>query len=192
MIRKNFTSAILVLLFFTLLFGGLYPLATTTISNLIFPEKSQGSLIKEDGKIIGSKLIGQNFSDPKYLWGRLSATSPSPYNAAASQGSNFDWSNKNFSKNVSNRIALLKKFDPTNNNPIPVDLITSSASGLDPEISLDAALYQAYRIAKFRNVPEEEIREIITKNIKEKQLGLFGEKRVNFLSVNLELDKKWK
>ncbi len=207
--RKNFISAILVFSFFTLLFGVVYPLTTTFISNQIFPEKSQGSLIKKDDKILGSQLIGQNFSDPKYLWGRLSATSPNPYNAAASSGSNLDLSNPQLMQNVKERIALLKQFDPDNfplencndsikkikachknNNPIPVDLVTSSASGLDPEISVDAASYQVKRIAKFRNIPEEKVQGIITKHTKGKQFGLFGEKRVNFLLVNLELDEK--
>lgn len=188
--RKNFISAILVLSSFTLLFGVLYPLTTTFVSNQIFSEKSQGSLIKKDGKILGSELIGQNFSDPKYLWGRISTTSPNPYNAAASTGSNLDLSNPQLMQNVKERISLLKQFDPENKNSIPIDLVTSSASGLDPEISVDAASYQIKRIAKFRNIPEEKVQGIIKRHTKGKQFGLFGEKRVNFLLVNLELDEK--
>ena len=187
---RNFVTAILVFLVFTILLGVAYPLFSTVVVNQVFSEKAQGSLIKKDGKILGSELIGQNFSDPKYLLGRLSATSPSPYNAAASAGSNLDLGNPALEKNINDRVALLKKFDPENNNTIPIDLVTSSASGLDPEISLDAALYQAKRIAEFRKIPEEKVRGIIKKHTTGKQLGLFGEKRVNFLKVNLDLDEK--
>ncbi len=188
--KKNIASAITTFLFFTIFFGMIYPLTMTFISKQTFPKQAAGSLIEMNGEILGSKLIGQNFSDPKYLWGRLSATGPNPYNAAASSGSNLDWSNENFLKNIQGRIDLLQKFDPENKQEIPVDLVTASASGLDPQISVDAASYQVARIAKFRNITEKEVTEIIKKHTSSKQLGLFGENRVNVLEVNLELDGK--
>lgn len=188
--QKNIISAFLVFIFFTFLFGVIYPTFVTFSSHPLFSKQVEGSLIKKDGKILGSELIGQNFSDPKYLWGRLSATSPNPYNAAASAGGNFDLGNPKFRENTENRIKLLQEFDPNNNDPIPVDLVTTSASGLDPEISIDAALYQAQRIANIRNIPQEEVIQIIKKHTQNKQIGLLGEARVNVLLVNLELDKK--
>ncbi len=187
--KQKILSPILVFLVFTFLFGVIYPAISTGLANLIFPYQSQGSLIKKDNKILGSKLIGQNFSDPKYLWGRLSATSPNPYNAAASSGSNLDPANSALLKNTEDRINLLKKYDPENNQPIPIDLVTSSASGLDPEISVEAALYQAKRIAKFRNISEDEVLEIIQQYTKKKQLGFLGEARVNVLQVNLKFNE---
>lgn len=187
--KKNIICAITTFLFFTLLFGIIYPFAMTGVASKIFPEKSGGSLIKNNEKVLGSKLIGQNFSDPKYLWGRISATSPS-YNGLASSGSNLDWSNEKFLQNVNERIALLKKFDPQNNKEVPIDLVTASASGLDPEVSVDAALYQVSRIAKLRNISESKVIDVIRKYTHPKQFGLFGENRVNVLEVNLALDGK--
>ena len=188
--QKNIFSAFLVFIFFTFLFGVIYPAFLTFTSHQLFPQQAQGSLIKKDGKILGSELIGQDFSDPKYLWGRLSATSPNPYNASASAGGNFDLGNPKFKENAQNRIRFLKESDPDNNAQIPIDLVTTSASGLDPQISVDSAFYQAQRIANIRNISVEEVIQIIKKHTQNKQIGLLGEARVNVLLVNLELDKK--
>ena len=151
MLLKNIRTAIITLALFTLLTGLFYPLAVTGIAQLVFPHKANGSLIEKDGKAIGSELIGQPFSDPKYFWSRLSATGPFAYNAAASSGSNYGPINQSYLDGVKKRIKDLKAVDSLNTQPVPTDLVTASGSGLDPHISIDAAKLQLDRIAKARN-----------------------------------------
>lgn len=181
------TAAIL-LVILTLLTGLLYPLAVTALAQLLFSEKANGSLIKQEGKTIGSLFIGQSFSSPEYFWSRPSATSPFPYNGAASSGSNSGPTNPVFLKTVQDRILLLKKFHAPDNF-IPVDLVTASGSGLDPEISPLAAFYQVSRIAKARQIPEKELQQLIASQIKSRSWFFSGEPRVNVLQLNLALNK---
>ncbi len=148
--RAQIRPALMAILIFTLLTGVIYPLVVTGIAQLVFPHQANGSLIVNNGQAVGSELIGQPFDDPKYFWGRLSATSPFPYNAAASSGSNLGPTNPALLDAVKARIAALKAADPTNTQPIPVDLVTASGSGLDPDISVAAALYQVPRVARAR------------------------------------------
>lgn len=186
---SNLRPTLATLLLFTLLLGGVYPLVTTGILTLGFKAQSEGSLIRSsDGEVIGSKLIGQTFSQPQYLWGRLSATGPAPYNAGASSGSNYGVNNPALIDAVKGRITALKAADPANTAPIPVDLVTASGSGLDPEISPAAAAYQVARIAKARHMPEALVKAAIAKSTKGRTLGILGEPRVNVLEVNLRLD----
>jgi len=173
---------------FTILTGILYPVAITVISRLLFPSNAEGSMIRSNGKILGSELIGQPFSDPKYFWSRLSATAPYPYNAAASTGSNFGPLNPALTDAVKGRIKDLRSADPGNSQPVPVDLVTASGSGLDPHISIAAALYQLPRVAKARNMKEDQIRSLVDKFTETRQLGFLGEPRVNVLKLNLALD----
>ena len=178
----------MLLLIFTVLTGLLYPLVVTGIAQLVFPSQANGSLISSNGQTVGSSLIGQQFDDPKYFWGRLSATGPYPYNAAASSGSNLGPTNPALLDEVKARIAALKAADPTNTQPIPVDLVTSSGSGLDPNISVAAALYQLPRVAKARGLSEAALRTLVDKYTQGRQLGFLGEPRVNVLELNLALD----
>ncbi len=168
--------------------GIVYPLVVTGIAQVTFPEQAGGSLIVKDGKPIGSALIGQSFTDPKYFWGRPSATSPQSYNAAASSGSNQGPLNPALTDAVKGRVDALKAADPTNNNPIPADLVTASASGLDPHISPVAAAYQIARVAKTRGLPLERLTALIAQHTQGRQWGVFGEPRVNVLKLNLALD----
>jgi K+-transporting ATPase ATPase C chain len=172
----------------TLICCVLYPFAMTGIGQIAFPSQTEGSLITEGGKQIGSALIGQEFSSPKYFWGRLSATSPMPYNAASSSGSNLGPTNPALVDEIKGRIAALKAADANNTAAIPVDLVTSSGSGLDPEISLAAAYYQAGRVARERKLPEEDVRGLIDKLSEHQYFGFFGEQRVNVLALNMALD----
>ena len=174
----------------TLVCGILYPVAVTGIGKLAFADKAAGSLIVQDGKVVGSRLIGQEFSAPKYFWGRLSATSPMPYNATSSGGSNLGPSNPALIDAVKGRIAALKAADPSNRLPIPVDLVTASGSGLDPEISLAAAYYQAERVARERKLSVDAVRGMIAARQLARSMGFFGEPRVNVLELNLALDQK--
>jgi K+-transporting ATPase ATPase C chain len=174
---------------FTVIFGGLYPAAVTLVAQVAFPKQSEGSLIVKDGKVMGSELIGQNFSNPKYFWGRLSATSPA-YNASSSSGSNMGASNPALLDAVKGRMDALKKADPDNDKPIPVDLVTASGSGLDPHISPAAAEYQAGRVAHERGLGVEAVKTLIKKHTEGRQFGLLGEERVNVLMLNLDLDGK--
>ena len=177
----------------TVLLGGVYPLVTTGILQLGFKAQAQGSLIKDaDGKVIGSRIIGQNFDQPKYLWGRLSATGTAPYNAGASSGSNLGANNPALLDAVKSRIDALQKADPLNAKPIPVDLVTASGSGLDPEISPAAAAYQVNRIAQARGIGEYAVKSAIRQSTRGRDLGVLGEPRVNVLEVNLRLDGKMK
>jgi K+-transporting ATPase ATPase C chain len=166
----------------------LYPLLITGIAQVIFPYQANGSLIVQNGQVVGSELIGQPFDNPRYFWGRLSATSPFPYNAAASTGSNLGPTNPALTDEVKTRIAALKAADPTNNSPIPVDLVTSSGSGLDPNISVAAALYQVPRVAKARGLSEEVIRTLVDRFTEGRQFGVLGEPRINVLKLNLAVD----
>lgn len=168
--------------------GIAYPLVVTGIAKASFPEAASGSLIVKDGKAVGSHLIGQNFTDPKYFWGRPSATGPVPYNAAASSGSNQGLLNPALSDAVKGRIATLKATDPDNPRPIPADLVNASASGLDPHISPAAAEYQIERVAKARRLDPSVLKALVAKNTEDRQWGVFGEPRVNVLELNLALD----
>jgi K+-transporting ATPase ATPase C chain len=181
------------LLLFTLLLGGLYPLASTGIIATAFPAQAEGSLIHDDkGQIIGSRLIGQTFDKPQYVWGRLSATSPGPYNAGASGGSNFGVNNPALLDAVKGRLKALHDADPANTQPVPVDLVTASASGLDPEISPAAAYYQAARVARARHISVDAVNAAIAASTKGRTFGVLGESRVNVLELNLRLDGKLK
>jgi K+-transporting ATPase ATPase C chain len=186
---KQLRPAIVSLLVMTAITGLLYPLVITGVAQLIFPRRANGSLILQNGKPVGSTLIGQPFDDPKYFWGRLSATSPYPYNASASSGSNLGPANSALVKDAQDRIQALRAADPGNNAPIPVDLVTSSGSGLDPDISLAAALYQVPRVARLRGLGQDQVRLLVQKYTENRQLIILGEVRVNVLELNLALDQ---
>ena len=172
----------------TLITGVAYPFAVAAIARLAFPAEAAGSLVSQGGRVVGSSLIGQNFSDPKNFWGRPSATSPMPDNAAGSGGSNLGPSNPALADAVKGRIAALRAADPGNAAPVPVDLVTASASGLDPEISLAAARYQVPRIARLRGLPPAQLRSLIDARAHDRVLGFLGEPRVNVLALNLALN----
>lgn len=170
--------------------GVVYPLVVTGVARVAFPAQAAGSLLRNDnGQVIGSSLIGQSFSDPKYFWSRPSATSPMPYNAANSSGANQGPLNPALIDAVKGRIDALKAADPEQKAPIPVDLITASGSGLDPHISVAAADYQLDRVARARGLTDEAIRTLVSEHIEGRLLGVFGEPRVNVLELNLALDK---
>jgi K+-transporting ATPase ATPase C chain len=177
--------AFFMLLILTVITGVIYPLVVTGIAQLVFPHQANGSLIVLDGKAYGSELIGQQFDDPKYFWGRLSAAG---YNAAASSGSNYGPMNPALLDAAQTRIDALKAADPTNTLPIPVDLVTASGSGLDPHISVAAALYQIHRVAGARGLSEADVQSLVQQNTEGRQFGIFGEPRVNVLQLNLALD----
>jgi len=185
---KELKPAILMLLLLTLLTGVVYPLVVTGISQVAFPARANGSLIVRGDRAVGSSLIGQPFSDSKYFWSRPSATSPYPYNAAASSGSNQGPANPALTDAVSARIKALRDADPDNKADVPVDLVTASASGLDPHISLAAAEYQVNRVARTRNLDPSKVRALVAENTEGRQLGVLGEPRVNVLRLNLALD----
>ena len=186
---KTIKTTIVIFSLFTVLTGLIYPLVITGIAQVLFPQQANGSLIKApDGSILGSKLIGQSFDDPKYFWGRLSATAGNPYNAAASGGSNLSVSNQALLDQVQARIDALHAADPTNTLSIPVDLVTASASGLDPDISIASANYQAARVARVRNIAIETVKSLIDQNTSGRVLGFLGEPRVNVLNLNIALD----
>ncbi len=193
MLRQTGT-AIVLLLVLTFLAGGIYPLVVTGVAQVIFPHQANGSLITRQAKVVGSELIGQAFDDPKYFWGRLSATGTFPYNAfnaanlTASSGSNFGPLNPALLQAVQTRITALKAADPGNSLPIPVDLVTASASGLDPQISLAAAMYQVQRVARARGMTEDAVLGLVRQNTTGRQFGLLGEPTVNVLELNLALD----
>lgn len=181
-------SALMMFFILTILTGVAYPLAVTAIAQLLFPHQANGSLIYKDGKPIGSTLIGQPFDDPKYFWGRPSATAPFPYNAAASSGSNLGPTNPALIETVKMRVAALKAADPGNDTPVPVDLVTASGSGLDPHISSASAEYQVRRVARARGRDEAFVRTLVSQHTEGRQLGMLGERRVNVLALNLALD----
>ncbi|MDY0748923.1 potassium-transporting ATPase subunit KdpC [Paucibacter sp. R3-3] len=168
--------------------GLLYPLAVTGVSKAAFPRQSAGSLVERDGKLIGSELIGQNFTSPKYFWGRPSATGPMSNNAGGSSGSNQGPLNAALTDAVKGRVDALRAADPGNTQPVPADLVTASASGLDPHITPAAALYQANRIARERGLPLDAVKGLIEANTEGRDWGLLGEPRVNVLKLNLALD----
>jgi K+-transporting ATPase ATPase C chain len=194
---REIRPAIVLLICLTLITGLAYPLAMTGIAGIIFPKQAQGSLIERDGKIVGSALIGQEFKDDKYFHGRPSATTtpdpndstksvPAPYNAANSGGSNLGPTSKALNDRIKEDVEKLKAENPS--MPVPVDLVTTSASGLDPDISPEAALFQVPRVAKARNLPEERVRELVAQNTAGRLGGIIGEPRVNVLALNLALD----
>ena len=178
----------MLLLVLSVITGVLYPLAATGLSQLVFPHQANGSLVERDGKPVGSSLIGQSFTDPKYFWGRPSATAPNPYNAAASSGSNQGPTNPALADAVKQRIAALRAADPGNTAPVPVDLVTASASGLDPQISLAAAQYQLARVARLRHLDAARVQALVRRCTQGRQLGMLGEPRVDVLRLNLALD----
>ena len=187
MFKGQIKQAILIFIVLSIITGIIYPFFITGIAQVFFRSQANGSLIYQNGKPIGSALIGQAFNDPKYFWGRISATSPVSFNAASSSGSNLGPTNPVLVEAVKARIKALKSAEP-NSNLIPVDLVTSSASGLDPHISLAAAYYQAPRIARLRGLPEDIIKVLIAKHASGRLFGLIGEPVVNVLELNLALD----
>ena len=195
---REFRPAIIILVLLTLITGLAYPLAMTAIAGVIFPRQAQGSLIEKDGKVVGSALIGQEFKDDKYFHGRPSATTapdpadatktvPAPYNAANSGGSNLGPTSKALNDRIKEDVDKLKAENPT--AAVPIDLVTTSASGLDPDISPEAALFQVPRVAKARNMPEDVVRQLVVTSTEGRLAGLFGEPRVNVLALNLALDR---
>jgi K+-transporting ATPase ATPase C chain len=173
----------------TVLTGVIYPLAVTAIGKLAFGAQASGSLVTRNNEVVGSSLIGQSFQDPKYFWGRVSATSPMPNNAAASTGSNLGPTNPALLDAVKTRIAQLKAADPQNSLPIPIDLVTASGSGLDPHVSPAAAQYQVARVARTRHMDPEALRRLVLQYVEPPQWGVFGEARVNVLMLNLAVDR---
>jgi K+-transporting ATPase ATPase C chain len=180
--------AIVSLVLLSAVTGLAYPALVTAIAQAVFPYQANGSLIVKDGKTVGSALIGQPFDDPKYFWGRPSATSPFAYNAGASSGSNLSPTNPDLIKAVQGRVDALRAADPGNTAPVPVDLVTASASGLDPHISPAAALYQVGRVAKARKLDPDAVRQLVEQHTQGRQWGVLGEPRVNVLELNLALD----
>ena len=183
-------NALVLLLGLSVVTGILYPLVVTGLAQVLFPARSNGSLIVRDGKPAGSELIGQAFSDPKYFWGRPSATAPFANNAASSIGSNLGPTNPALKEAIKQRVDALRAADPGNAAPVPVDLVTASGSGLDPHISPAAARYQLARVARMRGVSEERVANLLSKATEGRQLGVLGEPRVNVLELNLMLDGK--
>jgi K+-transporting ATPase ATPase C chain len=195
---KEIRPAILILVLLTLITGVAYPLAMTAIAGVLFPKQAEGSLVERDGKVVGSALIGQEFKDDKYFHGRPSATTapdpadssktvPAPYNAANSGGSNLGPTSKALNDRVKEDVDKLKSENP--GAAVPIDLVTTSGSGLDPDISPESALFQAPRVAKARNMPEDRVRQLVTENTSGRLAGLLGEPRVNVLVLNLALDR---
>lgn len=186
---QQLRPAFITLIILTFITGVIYPLIVTGIAQAVFPVLANGDLIVKDGKTVGSVLIGQPFSDPKYFWGRPSATGGMPYNAAASSGSNLGPTNPALIEMVRARLAALRAADPGNHAPVPVDLVTASASGLDPHISVASAMYQVPRVAAARGWPDAQVRALVLAHIEDRQFGILGEPRVNVLLLNLALDE---
>jgi len=182
-------TSLMALLLFTIFTGLIYPLAVTGLAQAIFPSQANGSIITKNGKLIGSSLLGQQFEDPRFFWGRLSATRPYPYNGGSSSGSNFGQNNPDLMKAAQTRLQALRAVDPGNEAKIPVDLVTASGSGLDPHISPAAAEYQLHRVAKARGLDEAKVRNIVANNLKGRWLGAIGEPAINVLMLNLMLDE---
>ena len=187
---KNILRPVVVLFAaLTVVTGLVYPVVVTAVAHAAFPHEANGSLIEKDGKAVGSELLGQQFDAPSYFWGRLSATSPNPYNPQASGGSNLGPTNPALADEVKGRISALHDADPTNTAPIPVDLVTSSGSGLDPDISPAAAAYQIDRVAKARKLSPNDVDALVQRETTGRQFGILGEARVNVLKLNLALDE---
>jgi K+-transporting ATPase ATPase C chain len=185
---EELRPAIVALVALSLVTGVAYPLLVTAIAQVAFPAEANGSLIERDGKTLGSRLVGQPFSDPKYFWSRPSATAPVPYNAGASSGSNQGPVSPALADMVKARLAALRAADPEQTRPVPVDLVTASGSGLDPHISPAAADFQVPRVARVRGVSEEKLRALVAEHTEDRQLGILGEPRVNVLTLNLALE----
>lgn len=188
MLLRCLRPALTLLVLMTLLVGVVYPLVITGLAQLAFPREAHGSLIYRDGKLVGSALIGQSFSDPRYFWSRPSATSPQPYNGTASSASNLGPLNPALIDQVKSAAKALREADPDNHAPIPVELVSASGSGLDPDISPAAARYQAPRVARARSLPLERVEALIDAHKRGRLLGFIGEPRVNVLELNLALD----
>lgn len=186
---KQLKTALVMMVLLTIITGGVYPVLVTVIAQGCMPSAANGSLLKQQDRVVGSELIGQAFSKPEYCWGRLSATSPVPYNASASSGSNFGPLHADLQKNITDRITALQAW-PVPNGPVPIDLVTASASGLDPDISPAAAAYQVPRLAQARQLSEDRVREVIARCTEYRFVGILGEPRVNVLKVNLALDQQ--
>jgi len=187
--KNSFRPMLVLFVFLTVITGIVYPLVVTAVGQAVFSHQANGSLIEKDGKPVGSEIIGQQFDAPYYFWGRLSATTPNPYNAQTSGGSNLGPTKPALADEVKGRLAALHDADPSNTVPVPVDLVTSSGSGLDPDISPAAAAYQAARVAKARGLSREQVDGLIAQSTSGRQLGVFGERRVNVLKLNLALDQ---
>ena len=187
---ENLRPALVLLLLLTIVTGLLYPLLVTVAAQLLLPGPAAGSLLMRDGRAVGSRLIGQSFGNPRYFWSRPSATTPQPYNGAASGGSNLGPLNPTLLDGIKERIAALRAADPGNAAPVPIDLLTASASGLDPEISLAAANYQSARVARARGLPPDRLQALIAQHTEGRLLGVLGEPRVNVLELNLALDAR--
>ena len=186
---RQLQITLVLLTLFTLITGVVYPLLVTGIAQIVFHSQADGSLIIKDGKKYGSELVGQPFSDPKYFWGRLSATTPFPYNTSASSGSNYGPLNPALKEAGEVRIKALKSVDLDNQIPVPVDLVTYSASGLDPHISIAAAICQVNRVARYRGISADKVYALVAHYTEGRQLGILGEPRVNVLMLNLALDR---
>jgi K+-transporting ATPase ATPase C chain len=185
--KEHIRPTLVMLAAFTLLLGFAYPAAVTGVARLAFPGRSAGSVVERDGKVVGSALVGQPFDDPRYFWGRPSATSPAG-NASASSGSNLGPTDKAQAENVAARVKVLLDADPTQAGPVPADLVTASASGLDPHISPEAALWQVHRVATLRSLTEAAVRALVARHVEPRTLGILGEPRVNVLLLNLDLE----
>ncbi|GJH27435.1 potassium-transporting ATPase subunit KdpC [Caballeronia novacaledonica] len=188
MMKTILRPAIVLFVALTVLTGLVYPAVVTAIGQAAFPHQANGSLIERDGKTVGSEIIGQQFDAPQYFWGRLSATTPNPYNAGSSSGSNLGPTNPALADEIKGRIDALHAADPDNRSPLPVDLVTSSGSGLDPEISPAAAAYQVARVAKARGMTSAQVEALVGEATSARQFGVLGEPRVNVLKLNLALD----
>ncbi|ADI30446.1 potassium-transporting ATPase subunit KdpC [Methylotenera versatilis] len=189
LLKQSLRPAVVLFILLSIITGIAYPLATTVLGKWLLPQQANGSLIESEGKLIGSSLIGQNFTEAKYFWGRPSATGPYPNNATASSGSNQGPLNPALADAVKSRVSALKAANPNNALPVPVDLVTASASGLDPHISPAAAAYQASRVAKERGLSVTSVQALIDDNTEGRQWGVLGEPRVNVLKLNMALDK---
>jgi potassium-transporting ATPase KdpC subunit len=189
MLMRLTRPAVSLLIVMTIVLGLLYPLLVTGVAKIAFRSEADGSLVYRDGKLVGSTLIGQSFSDPAHFWGRPSATTPQPYNALGSTGSNLGPLNPALVKQVDDNVKALRTADPGNHRPVPVDLVTASASGLDPHITPAAAYYQAARVARARSLPVAQVTALIASHEENALLGVLGERRVNVLELNLALDR---
>jgi potassium-transporting ATPase KdpC subunit len=187
--KSHLRIGLILFFLFTLLTGVVYPLVVTAISQIVFSHRANGSMVARNDQPIGSELIGQQFDDPRYFWGRPSATEKVPYNAASSSGSNLGPTNPDLLKTIKERIEAIRQAHPDQTGPVPIDLVTASASGLDPHISPAAAEYQVGRVAKARGMTEDFVRQLVASHTEGRTLGLLGEPRVNVLRLNLALDK---